>query len=108
MCKKIDSIWILIEYLFEYDYGMQVSISTTLNVPIFCAKIRFGSFYYIHVTRKAAETKRSYEKFARLTLMKLTAGPYFYLPGCVAEFSNDVIVTVPKASNGCLRSRKTL
>ncbi len=55
-----------------YTLFRQVSISSTLNVQIFRAKIRFGSFYYVHVTRKAAETKLSYKKFARLTLMKLT------------------------------------
>jgi len=54
-----------------------VSISSTLNVRIFHAKIHFGSFYYVHVTRKAAETKRAYEKFAHLTLMKLMEGVNF-------------------------------
>jgi len=29
-----------------------------------------------NITRKAAKTKRSYEKFVRLTLMKLTAGVF--------------------------------
>jgi len=35
---------------------------------------RFGSFYYVHVIRRKLPKQRSYEKFARLTLMKLTAG----------------------------------
>jgi len=33
----------------------------------------FGSFYYVHVTRKKLPKQCSYEKFAPLTLMKLTA-----------------------------------
>ncbi len=34
----------------------------------------FGSFYYVHVTRKKLSKQCSYEKFARLTLVKWTAG----------------------------------
>jgi hypothetical protein len=34
---------------------------------------RFGSFYYVHVTRKKLPKQRSYKKFACLRLMKLTA-----------------------------------
>jgi len=43
-----------------------------LNVRVFRTNVRFGSFYYIHVTRKNCQNERSYEKFVRLTLMKLT------------------------------------
>ncbi len=40
----------------------------------FLYKRHFGSFYYVHVTRKKLPKQRSYEKFMHLTLMKLTAG----------------------------------
>jgi len=33
---------------------------------------RFGSFFYVYVTREKLLKQRSYEKFARITLMKLT------------------------------------
>jgi len=35
---------------------------------------RFGSFYYVHVTRKKLPIQHSYKKFAHLMLMKLTLG----------------------------------
>ncbi len=38
---------------------------------------RFGTFYYIHVTRKKLPKQCSNEKFAHLTLMKLTPGVNF-------------------------------
>jgi len=38
----------------------------------FSYECRFGSFYYIHVTREKLPEQRSYKKFVRLTLMKLT------------------------------------
>jgi len=38
----------------------------------FLYKRSFGSFYYVHVTRKKLSKQHSYEKFVRLTLMKLT------------------------------------
>jgi len=37
----------------------------------FSYKCHFGSFFYIHVTRKKLPKWRSYEKLAHLTLMKL-------------------------------------
>jgi len=40
----------------------------------FSYKHRFSSFYYLHVTRNKLPKWRSYKKFARLTLMKLTPG----------------------------------
>jgi hypothetical protein len=42
----------------------------------FSYKRHFGSFYYVHVTRKKLPKQCSYEKFARLTLMKSTAGSF--------------------------------
>jgi len=30
-----------------------MSISSMLNVHIFCTNVQFGSFYYVHVTRKS-------------------------------------------------------
>jgi len=48
------------------------SISSTLIVRIFRTNIHFGSFYYVHVTRKKLPKWRSYEKCVRFTLMKLT------------------------------------
>ncbi len=38
----------------------------------FSYECRFGSFYYLHVTRKKLQKQSSYEKFTHLTLMKLT------------------------------------
>ncbi len=38
----------------------------------FSYECRFGSFYYVHVTRKKLPKWHSYKKFARLMLMKLT------------------------------------
>ncbi len=40
----------------------------------FLYKRCFGSFFYIHVTREKLMKQRLYEKRARITLMKLTAG----------------------------------
>jgi len=40
----------------------------------FLYKRRFGSLYYVHVTREKLPKQRSYEKFVHITLMKLTAG----------------------------------
>ncbi len=39
----------------------------------FSLERHFGSFYYVHVTRKKLPKRRSYEKRAHFTLMKLTA-----------------------------------
>jgi len=33
----------------------QESISSMLNVRIFCMSVRFGRFYYVHVTRKSCQ-----------------------------------------------------
>jgi len=53
---------------------LQVSISSMLNTQILCTNV----LSYVHqsqnVTRKADKKRLLYEKFARLTLMKLTAG----------------------------------
>ncbi len=38
----------------------------------FSYKCSFSSFYYIHVTRKKLPKQRTYEKFVRKMLMKLT------------------------------------
>jgi len=38
----------------------------------FSYKLHFGSFYYLHVTRKKLPKQCLYKKFARITLMKLT------------------------------------
>jgi len=47
-----------------------------INIKLtnFLYKCCFGSFYYIHVTRKKLPKWRSYKIFVRLTLMKLTPG----------------------------------
>ena len=37
----------------------------------------FGSFFYVHVTRKSCQNRRSNEKHLRITLMKLTPGLNF-------------------------------
>jgi len=50
-----------------------VNVINVKNIN-FLYECHFGSFYYIHVTRKKLPKQRLYEKFARLTLMKLTAG----------------------------------
>ncbi len=50
----------------------QPSISSTLNVRKIRTNVHFGSFYYVHVTRKKLPKWPSYEK--RFMLMKLTAG----------------------------------
>ena len=46
-------------------------ISSTFYVPIFLNECRFGSFFYIHVTREKLRKRLSYEKFVPKTLMKL-------------------------------------
>jgi len=38
----------------------------------FSCKCRFGSFFYVHVTRKKLPKESSYKKFRRKMLMKLT------------------------------------
>jgi len=35
--------------------GKLASISSTLNVRIFCTNLRFGSFYNVHATRKSCQ-----------------------------------------------------
>ncbi len=59
-----------------------VSISSTLNIQFFLYKRRFGSFYYIHVTREKLPKQHSYENFVNLMLVKLTA--------CVQSLHNIV------------------
>jgi len=39
---------------------------------------RFGSFFYVHVTREKLPNQRSYEKVVRKMLMKLTIGENNY------------------------------
>jgi len=63
---------------------LQVSISSTLKVQIFRTKIRFGSFYYIHVTWEKLPKGHSYKKFVCLMLMKLTPGVNFNNMLCTA------------------------
>ncbi len=58
---------------------MLVKLTTVVNfINVKCInflyKHRFGSFFYIHTTRKKRPKWRSYEKRVRLTLMKLTTG----------------------------------
>jgi len=51
----------------------QVSISSTLNVRIFCTNVHFGSFYYVYVTRKKLPKRTFIRKTCAIKLMKLTA-----------------------------------
>jgi len=50
----------------------QVSISSKSNAQILRAKVLFGSFLNLHVTREKLPERCSYEKRAHKTLMKLT------------------------------------
>jgi hypothetical protein len=59
MCKRI------------IGYNVCVNFINILHA-IFLYERRFGSFFYVHVTREKLPKLRSYEKFARKTLMKLT------------------------------------
>jgi len=69
--------------LFVYKHlqkGLMVSLNDGVNFinvkhAFFSYEWHFGSFFssYMYIV-KAAETQRSYEKFVRLTLMKLTHG----------------------------------
>ena len=52
----------------------QVSISSTFFARIFRTKCRFDSFFLVTCTLKKLPKRHSYEKRARKTLMKLTAG----------------------------------
>jgi len=60
-------------------HKMMVNLTPVVNfINVKCTNFshesRFGSFYYLHVTRKMLRKWRSYKKFTHLTLMKLTPG----------------------------------
>jgi hypothetical protein len=62
-----------------------MSISSTLNARI------FRTNFLPNITRKAAETSYSYEKFVRRMLMKLTAGVNFINVFFACFFCSNVL-----------------
>ncbi len=57
----------------------------------FSYELCFGSFYYVHVTRTKLPNWRSYQKFPRLTLMKLTPWLNFITYQCKQhKFTPDI------------------
>ncbi len=75
-------------------FGNKVSISSTFYIRIF----RFSSFFYVHVTREKLPKQSTYEKFARIMLMKLTEGclqwnppnrAQYFLPRSAAQHDFD-------------------
>jgi len=50
------------------------SLSSTFYVRIFCMKVLFAAFFYLHVTREKLPKRLSYEKGAHKMLLKLTTG----------------------------------
>ncbi len=52
---RVLSVWVSLVMFCNIFYDLP-SIPSTLNVRNFCTKMRFGSFYHGHVTRKDAET----------------------------------------------------
>jgi len=63
---------------FAHSAACLLSIFSTFYVRIFRTNVRFGSFFYVHVTRKSCQNGRSYEKFVRRMLMKLTPVVNFF------------------------------
>jgi len=65
-------------------FSNQVSISSTFYVQTCLYEHCFSSFFYVHlhvtVTREKLPKQRSYEKFVRKMLMKLTKGLQHWLP----------------------------
>jgi len=55
----------------SHEYGVNFINVKRTN---FLYKRHFGSFNYVHVTRKKLSKQRLYEKFVCLKLMKLTDG----------------------------------
>jgi len=66
----------------------------------FSYECRFGSFFYLHVTRKKLPKQRSYEKFVSKMLMKLT--PVFLKSWVVTHFW--VTVTHVWVAKTCVRT----
>ncbi len=65
----------MVKCKFKKDFKTYLGVNF-INVKRtnFLYKCHFGTFYYIHVTRKKLPKWRSYKKITRLTLMKLTTG----------------------------------
>jgi len=55
----------------------------------FSYKRHFGSFFYVHVTREKLPKRRSYEKFVRKMLMKLTTGITFWSSGLSVQSTEN-------------------
>ncbi len=66
--------------------------SILVNFINFLYEHRFSSFFYVHVTREKLPKRRSYEKFVRKMLMKLTPGHKTFWP--LNSFMMDTIVKI--------------
>ncbi len=72
LCDDFSIVKICLRFLW--------SISSSIYARIFCTKVFFGSFFYLHVTREKLPKRHSYEKFGCKMLMKLTPGRSSGLP----------------------------
>ncbi len=107
LCILIFCERILVEKLLVkcWWYWLLWSISSTFYAWIFCIKVFFGSFFFLHVTREKLPKRCSYQKFAHKLLMKLiptvtylshfSLSPFIppsppHLPNSVGSFSFQV------------------
>ncbi len=73
------SLFVFADSLFASNPWRRINVADKKGVNLisikrtnFLYKLRFGSFYYVYVTREKLPKRRSYEKFVSLMLMKLT------------------------------------
>jgi len=76
ICMRIWLVTLTTVELFEFTSSFLMSISSTFYARIFCTNIVSAAFLLLRVRRKSCQNNvRTYEKFARKTLMKLS--PHF-------------------------------
>ncbi len=70
-----DNAWYLGRFCFHFESRLSAGVNL-INVPRahFLYECHFGSFFYVHVIREKLPKQFLYQKFVRITLMKLTAG----------------------------------
>jgi len=63
--------------IITWDYFWTIWSYRNLEFTNFSYEHRFGSFFYVHVTREKLPKQRSYEKYAHIMLIKLTPTLFF-------------------------------
>jgi len=92
--KSSQNLWQFYKFAWWFFVNFDPAGVNFINVKHtnFSYERRYGSFYYVHVTREKLPKWRSYEKFVCLTLMKLTQ--QLFKSGIFVYWSsiNDVMI----------------